>query len=222
MIDADLIKLVCTIKILIRRYKNSTYNLQKESLKKKICQLYCISKILLKKRKYRSQWVRYIFTAERRFLQGASDNLIEELKMFDREKYINYLRVAPEIFEELLDVLKPSIDKKKVIRQPISSKTRLQIFLRYLATGNSMTSLSYEFRVGISTVDKVIQEVSEAVWLTLADKVFLHPSSEEWKNIAQGFEERWNIPNCLGAIDGRHMVIQVIFVFLDTCFAFLQ
>lgn len=156
--------------------------------------------------------MRYIFTAERRFLQGASDNLIEELKLYDREKYINYLRVAPEIFEELLDVLKPFIDKKHVIREPISAKTRLQIFLRYLATGNSMTSLSYEFRVGISTVDTIIQEVSEAVWLALADKVFLHPTSEGWKSVAQGFEERWNIPNCVGAIDGRHMVIQVIFL----------
>ena len=30
-------------------------------------------------------------------------------------------------------------------------------------------------------------------------------SPEEWKKIADGFEEEWNFPHCLGAIDGKHM-----------------
>lgn len=29
-----------------------------------------------------------------------------------------------------------------------------------------------------------------------------------WKDIANGFLERWNFPQCLGAIDGKHIVIQ--------------
>lgn len=33
-------------------------------------------------------------------------------------------------------------------------------------------------------------------------------STEQWLNIAQQFEEKWNYPHCLGAIDGKHCVLQ--------------
>ena len=35
------------------------------------------------------------------------------------------------------------------------------------------------------------------------------PESEnEWKDISQNFAEKWNFPNCLGALDGKHVAIQ--------------
>ena len=30
----------------------------------------------------------------------------------------------------------------------------------------------------------------------------------QWKKVARGFEEKWNFPHCIGAIDGKHVVIQ--------------
>nr|CAI5861772.1 unnamed protein product [Callosobruchus analis] len=32
-------------------------------------------------------------------------------------------------------------------------------------------------------------------------------SKEEWKSVAEGFNSRWQIPNCGGAIDGKHIRI---------------
>ena len=34
------------------------------------------------------------------------------------------------------------------------------------------------------------------------------PQKEDWIRIAQGFEMKWNFPNCIGALDGKHVVIQ--------------
>lgn len=34
------------------------------------------------------------------------------------------------------------------------------------------------------------------------------PSLEKWKEIANRFYDLWNLPNCLGAIDGKHIRIQ--------------
>lgn len=32
-------------------------------------------------------------------------------------------------------------------------------------------------------------------------------SANEWRNIAEEFETRWNFPHCLGAMDGKHVAI---------------
>lgn len=33
-------------------------------------------------------------------------------------------------------------------------------------------------------------------------------TESEWKEISEDFNESWNFPNCLGAIDGKHIAIK--------------
>ncbi|CAC5403749.1 unnamed protein product [Mytilus coruscus] len=59
--------------------------------------------------------------------------------------------------------------------------------------GESYRSLSYSFRIAPSTVCSIIPEVCDALYQALKDTYL---------------KEKWSYPNCLGAIDGKHVVVQ--------------
>ncbi|XP_046605007.1 putative nuclease HARBI1 [Neodiprion virginianus] len=130
------------------------------------------------------------------------------MRLKDTEKYTNYLRMQPEQFDTLLQLVSPRITKSHVVREPITASTRLALTLRYLASGDSMVSLSYAFRIGKSTVTGIISDTCEVLWTTLKDKVLFQPSAHNWLNIAEQFKDTWNFPKCIGAIDGKHVNIE--------------
>ncbi|XP_071555857.1 putative nuclease HARBI1 isoform X1 [Temnothorax nylanderi] len=204
-------ELFLIISVLIKKLKTCMCVFEKQNIRQKIIKLYTLYNILLKEEKNKKQrkyWVRPIFSAERRFAQGASDNLVQEMIIEDPHKYINYFRMSSLLFEKLLALVGPIIAKEYVIREPISPVIRLQLTLRYLASGDSMKSLSYAFRVGHNTISKIIRETCEAIWTCLKGVVFLEDKEESWKGLADEFERLWNFPNCIGAVDGKHVSIQ--------------
>lgn len=187
------------------------------NLQQNIAKLYVVYKLLLQQEQTRtsgrSVWVREIFTEEQRLLQGVSTNLIKEMRRSDTKKFANFLRMSPDTFDKLLAIVEPLIRKQNVVRNSIEPKLRLEITLRYLASGDSMVSLSYYFRVGKQTVSSFIAETCEAIWISLKNDVFIQPNIENWKDIARGFEQNWHSKNCIGAVDGKHVVVQVIMQF---------
>lgn len=71
-----------------------------------------------------------------------------------------------------------------------------------------MTSISYLFRIGVSTVSEIISETTDALWKVLVPICVAPPSEDKWMQIATNFGIKWNFPNCIGAIDGKHVIIQ--------------
>ncbi|KAK0138711.1 Protein ANTAGONIST OF LIKE HETEROCHROMATIN PROTEIN 1 [Merluccius polli] len=82
------------------------------------------------------------------------------------------------------------------------------ICLRFLATGDSYRTIACSYRVGVSTVARIVTQVTKVIWDALVPEFMPVPTTEDWRSIAEGFHRRWAFPNCLGSIDGKHIVIR--------------
>lgn len=119
-----------------------------------------------------------------------------------------------EAFNELLKIIEPNITKQNAVRNSIPATTRMEICLRYLASGDTMQSLSFAFRGATNTVSKIVVETCQAIWSGLKDAVFSECTENMWIQTAKEFQDISNVPNCIGAIDGMHIELQVHIIFL--------
>ena len=71
-----------------------------------------------------------------------------------------------------------------------------------------MQQIAWSYRVGKATVHFVIKETLAALWNTLHPIVLPVPSRARFQEIEREFSDRWNMPNCIGAVDGKHVHIQ--------------
>lgn len=78
---------------------------------------------------------------------------------------------------------------------------------RYLATGNSFRALGFTFRMGKSTIANIVSETCVVIWEELQPTYMAAPTQQQLKNVIKEFYKRWNFPNCIGAIDGKHCKI---------------
>lgn len=90
-------------------------------------------------------------------------------------------------------------------------KAVLNLYIhRFLASGDSIVSMSYQYLVGVTTASNIIYEVCRAIWKNLQPTVLpAKYTSEKWLKIADEYDEMWNFVHCIGSLDGKHIVIQV-------------
>ena len=59
-------------------------------------------------------------------------------------------------------------------------------------------------------VERIIKKTSQALWGVMLEEGYLKipQNSSDWKKIAKDFERKRNFPNCVGVMDGKHVVMQ--------------
>nr|XP_053618113.1 uncharacterized protein LOC128679722 [Plodia interpunctella] len=120
-----------------------------------------------------------------------------------------FMKLTNTDFEYLLNIVGPRIVKKDTnCRTAISAQDRLAITLKYLSTGESFISLCDVFKVSPQIISYIIPEVCQAIIDGLSEYVKIPRTSNEWKKVANRYLDRWNVPNCLGSMDGKHVKIQ--------------
>ena len=138
--------------------------------------------------------------------------MVRKLAVDNREMYYRYTRMTPDR-KYLLSLGAPLITKLSTnYREPISHEQRLSLTLRHLATGESQISLSLQYRIGRQTISKIIPETCRAIYNVVVSIYVNTPSSQEdWLAISQQFEDRWNLPHIVVALDGKHIRIPLYF-----------
>lgn len=140
--------------------------------------------------------------------EGEYWTLYKELED-DEVKFFQYFRMSKSKFSCLLEKVEGDLLKKNTsFREAIPPKEKLAVCLRFLATGDSFRTISLSYRLGHSTVHNIVKEVCSAIIKRLQPEVMPPPTQETWKQIATDFWDRWNFPNCIGAIGGKHIKIQ--------------
>lgn len=89
-----------------------------------------------RRRQRRRWWSRAWLSPERRRQFGLYDQLMVELRREDSQSFTNFMRMPPEMFDELLRRIGPRISKQHTFfRAPIEPGMKLAIALRHLAAG---------------------------------------------------------------------------------------
>ncbi|GAU89210.1 hypothetical protein RvY_01787 [Ramazzottius varieornatus] len=101
------------------------------------------------------------------------------------EYYMEYFQMSEPLFKMLLKLVTP-----------------------ILGTGITQTAAAHSFAISQTTISKIFKETTKAIYDALKDVYIGEPSKERWKKNAEKFEVMWNVPNFIGAIDGKHVQIK--------------
>ncbi|KAJ8681282.1 hypothetical protein QAD02_017069 [Eretmocerus hayati] len=124
----------------------------------------------------------------------------------DPAKFHTRYRMRVETYDHLLSLLLPRLTKNHPSALPPG--LRLNICLRYLFIADDISTIALAERIGESTAREVIKEVCQGI-IDILQPIYLRkPTEEEWRFIIADYLQRWNIPNCAGAIDGKHITIE--------------
>ncbi|XP_046679091.1 uncharacterized protein LOC124366548 [Homalodisca vitripennis] len=143
------------------------------------------------------------------YLKRSNNGILNNLELNESFLFKNFTRMSRENFYNLLELVRAKIEKKNTtFREAVPPEIRLAICLRYLATGDSFASLMYLFKVSKPLISSMMPGVLKAIIEALQDFFKLPANEDEWKLVSHDFNEVWNYPHCIGALDGKHVQIQ--------------
>lgn len=117
-----------------------------------------------------------------------------------RVPVVRYSWLGEYIFIHVL--LKPIF----ISENSLDNTVHLWLF-RFLATGESYRSLTFEYRISLSYFSILVPVVLKAICQRLQKKAIPEPTEIMLMKSEEGFLRTWNYPNCVGTLDGKHACI---------------
>ena len=117
--------------------------------------------------------------------------------------WLENFRMSKETFSHLCNRVQPSIKRRSTqLRQPISVEKRIAITLWYLVMPMEYRSIGHLFGVAHCTASVIVHETCTAIVDILFKAYISFPKGEQVKQVDNGFQRTWGVPQCCGAIDG--------------------
>ncbi|KAK3931941.1 Protein ANTAGONIST OF LIKE HETEROCHROMATIN PROTEIN 1 [Frankliniella fusca] len=152
------------------------------------------------------RWFRRPLWRER-LVHGAWRTSVQTMLNEDPEEFFKHFRMTPQLFNEMLADLRERLQKRRVAGY-FSPGERLAVTLYYLAHGSYMKVAGDGFGIPPSSMSIIVRETCRAIWEEYSQAVFPPLTEERLEAISEGFWRTWNFPNCYGAIDGKHCIVQ--------------
>jgi len=130
---------------------------------------------------------------KRRKQKGYFTNIIQELIVEDRHGFREMFRMDVGDFEFILSRISDLISPKARLggTRPIECDERLALTLRYLATGESFQSLSFQYRISIRAISYIVKGCCKAIVERLTPEFIIVPATkDEWLDVSKRFEDR--------------------------------
>ncbi|XP_055309488.1 uncharacterized protein LOC129573202 [Sitodiplosis mosellana] len=166
-----------------------------------------LSLVVLQRRTVvRQFWVNpYLSTRQQtgRFFTAFQD-MVDFPRAFEENFHMDH-----QTFELLLSKVEQYLLPKRQTRvaDSISPKQRLAIALEYYASGSFQRHLASVYRLSKTTCCLIIQQVSTAI-ITALKTEMIEMNQENWLKMANEYNYKWQLPNCLEAFDGKHVAIK--------------
>lgn len=130
------------------------------------------------------------------------------LRTFTDRDWLDNFRMSKNTFLYLCTQLSPSLRRSDtVMRRSVSVERRVAITLWCLATPTEYRTIGHLFGVARSTVCEIVHETCGAIVRILQRQYIKFPTGAELDAIVDGFNTKWGVPQCVGAIDGSHIPI---------------
>jgi hypothetical protein len=131
----------------------------------------------------------------RRKSLGASKCLFRELSSEDTQEYRKHVRISVEKFDELLRLVESYISTTDIVmKAAVPARLKLEFTLRFLASGDSFSSLALLFRIPPCTISKFLPETLQSIINTLDSfvnvcidqiivKLLTNTSFKKWESV---------------------------------------
>jgi hypothetical protein len=87
-------------------------------------------------------------------------------------------------------------------------RRQVAIALKRLSTGDHSLIIGEMFGLSVTSVSRITWQFTQA-FNKRGRRLITWPEGEDLEIVKRGFVERWNFPNCCGALDGTHFPVEL-------------